>query len=53
MISTPLFQPASKWLSLPPAVVASLERELHHREGFAPYDALCRWVQSTYRIGIQ
>lgn len=44
-----LYVPAGKPLSLPPDVLAALERALRQPTGFASYAARRQWVQQTYQ----
>ena len=45
--------PASKPVSLTPAVLASLEQALRHPEGFALDVALRQWVQQTHGVEVK
>ena len=45
--------PAGTPLSLPPAVLASLEQALHRPEGFASYEALRQWVRQTHGVEVK
>src|SRR5918992_1065322 len=48
----PMYIPAGKPLSLPPAVLAALEQALRQPAGFASYEALRQWVQQTYHLEV-
>jgi hypothetical protein len=45
--------PAGKPVSLPPAMLASLEQALRSPEGFASYDALQPRVRQTHRVEVK
>lgn len=47
-----LYVPAGKPLSLPPDVLASLERALRQPGGFASYEALRQWVRQIHHRDI-
>jgi transposase len=43
---------AGKPLSLPPDVLAAIERALQQPAGFASYEALRHWVQQTFQLEV-
>ncbi len=47
------YVPAGKSVSLPPAILASLEEALRRPEGFASYAALRQWVRRTHGVEVK
>jgi transposase len=47
-----LYVPAGKPLSLPPDVLAAIERALRQPAGFASYEALRQWVRQTQHLEV-
>ncbi len=46
------YVPAGKPLSLPPDVLAAIERALRQPAGFASYEALRQWVRQTHHLDV-
>lgn len=48
-----IYVPSGKAPTLPPSVLADLERQLHQPEGFASYQAIRIWLIQSHQITIK